>query len=62
MRAIPHKSNGTLGPAIAITLSMSIESIVLLAGAAFLLWMLFEFFEWRARTLRSATRRKRGRA
>jgi hypothetical protein len=40
-------------------MSMSIEFVLLVAGAAFLLWMLFHFFEWRARTLRSAPRRKR---
>jgi hypothetical protein len=40
---------------------MTIELILLIAGAAFLLWMLFQFFEWRTRTLRSSMRRKRGR-
>jgi hypothetical protein len=61
---LPHfstNSTGRSGSTFAIALGMTIEFFVLLAGVAFLVWMLFVFFEWRARTLRSVMRRKRGR-
>ena len=55
--AIPHRSNG---PTIAIAMRMTIELVLFVVGAAFLIWVVSVLRI--TRTLRAAPRRKRGRA